>query len=364
MKNKIKVSILCITYNQCGYIKQALDSFLLQKTNFKFEILIHDDLSTDGTTEMIKEYAQKHPDIIKPVYEKVNQYSKHNFEFIKDMYIAAKGDYIATCEGDDYWIDNNKIQKQADFLDKNLNYSICFSPSKVVYEDNEKVAEIFPEGKDAEQFTIGSLLKTNFIQTSSVMYRKKDSYENMFAGAMPGDWYTHIYHAGFNKIGFIDNVMSVYRRHSGGVWWTAHDKDVVFWVKYGLGLLHTYQEIFEIYKHDKELIGIIYESVSSVYDSILCLPENIQTNEIVQQSLSQYPKLVTGAYLNYKKQFERMDKLARKEQDDILSLHADIKAKNEYIHNLEAQLKSVYDNKSWHLLTKLQRYKNKLRFKK
>ena len=103
------VSICSITYNHAPYIRQCLDGFLMQKTNFKYEIIIHDDASTDGTAEIIKEYAERYPDLITPVFQTENQYSKglRGF-FAKFVFPHAKGKYIALCEGDDYWIDPYK----------------------------------------------------------------------------------------------------------------------------------------------------------------------------------------------------------------------------------------------------------------
>lgn len=120
------VSIQCCTYNQDKYISDALDGFLLQKTTFPFEVIVHDDASTDRTADIIREYEKKYPDIIKPIYEKENQYSKHDGSLSKIVQNASKGKYIAFCEGDDYWIDENKLQMQVDFLEKNPEYrNLC-----------------------------------------------------------------------------------------------------------------------------------------------------------------------------------------------------------------------------------------------
>lgn len=100
----IKVSVCCITYNQEKYICKALDSFVSQKTNFKFEILVHDDASTDSTSAIIKEYEEKYPELVKGIYEEENQYLKGaKVSFL--LYPYAKGDFIALCEGDDFWCD-------------------------------------------------------------------------------------------------------------------------------------------------------------------------------------------------------------------------------------------------------------------
>ena len=124
MNEEIKVSVLCLTYNHENYIADALSSFIQQKTNFKYEILVNDDCSTDRTTEIVKEYALKYPDIIKPIFHEENQYSK-GVSPIRDILIpGAKGKYIAICEGDDYWCDDKKLQKQVDLKEKNPSASV------------------------------------------------------------------------------------------------------------------------------------------------------------------------------------------------------------------------------------------------
>jgi glycosyltransferase involved in cell wall biosynthesis len=126
--NDILVSICCITYNHEKYIKDALDSFIMQKTNFNFEILIHDDASTDKTAEIIREYELRHPNLIKPIYQAENQYSK-GVKVGKFNIERAQGKYIAVCEGDDYWIDPYKLQKQVDYMSANPECLMCVHAS-------------------------------------------------------------------------------------------------------------------------------------------------------------------------------------------------------------------------------------------
>ena len=121
------VSICCITYNHAQFIRKCLDGFLMQKTDFPIEILIHDDCSTDGTTEIIREYEAKYPDLIFPLYEEENQYQQGKAAEIDFYnYRRARGKYIAYCEGDDHWTDPLKLQKQVDFMEANPEYSVCF----------------------------------------------------------------------------------------------------------------------------------------------------------------------------------------------------------------------------------------------
>lgn len=121
------VSIRCLVYNHEPYLRQCLDGFVMQKTNFPFEAIVHDDASTDGSAAIIREYAEKYPDIIKPIYETENQYSKHDGSMhrIIDAAVHPKSKYIALCEGDDYWTDPNKLQIQVDFLEAHPDYSLA-----------------------------------------------------------------------------------------------------------------------------------------------------------------------------------------------------------------------------------------------
>lgn len=122
------VSICCLSFNHKRFIAKCLDGFLMQETNFDYEILVHDDASKDGTDEIIKEYAAKYPNKIFPIYEEVNRYSngyKGKMDIVFN-YARARGKYIATCEGDDYWTDPHKLQKQVDFLESHPDYSVCF----------------------------------------------------------------------------------------------------------------------------------------------------------------------------------------------------------------------------------------------
>lgn len=129
--SKPLLSISCITYNHALYIRNALDGFLMQKTSFAFEILIHDDASTDGTTEIIKEYEKEYPKIIKPIFEIENQWIKGRRGSEVFNYPRAQGKYIALCEGDDYWTDPYKLQKQVDFLEQNPQFCFCCHRYKV-----------------------------------------------------------------------------------------------------------------------------------------------------------------------------------------------------------------------------------------
>lgn len=131
-KSTIMVSVVMTTYNQKQYIQQALDSVLMQKTSFSYEILVGDDASTDGTTTIVKQYAQKYPGVIHAICREKNVGPTRN---VYDLLCRAKGKYIANCEGDDYWIDCSKLQQQVDFLEENPSYSACTHDCQIVDEN-------------------------------------------------------------------------------------------------------------------------------------------------------------------------------------------------------------------------------------
>ena len=178
MNSEPKVSIVCITYNHEQFIRQALESFVMQEADFDFEVIVSDDCSIDKTGEIIKEFEQAYPKIIKSVCQKKNLGAISNFI---DVLSRVKSNYVALCEGDDYFTDPCKLQKQVDFLEANPDFSVCLHSVKAICEDKSKEDEILPLLEQRfKKNTLGldDLLVHNFIYTNSVMYRwrflKKD----------------------------------------------------------------------------------------------------------------------------------------------------------------------------------------------
>lgn len=210
------VAIQCATYNHEPYIRDCLEGFVMQKTNFPFVAIIHDDASTDGTAEIVKEYAEKYPDIIKPIYETENQYSKPNkpLQKILNNAIAKTGaKYIALCEGDDYWIDPLKLQKQVDFMEANPDYTMCFHNIKVRYLNNySKHSNRYKKTKDAP---IKDVIQRggDFIPTLSILMRAKTYFDapSIVWSQYVGDYPLQIYLAIAGKIRYLNDVMGVYR---------------------------------------------------------------------------------------------------------------------------------------------------------
>ena len=207
------VSILCATYNQKDFIAQTIEGFLMQKVCFPIEIIIHDDASTDGTAEIVKEYAAKHPDIIKPILQTENQHSKRNPIWKNFIYPAAKGKYYADCEGDDYWTDPNKLQRQVDFLESHLDYSLSTENGTVLYT-NTNVARPFSDEPEHDVSLEDLLIRRRF-PTASAVYRSEFLPE-FLQSKQPGfDTAMWAYLSTKGKIHFNPVISSVYRRGCG-----------------------------------------------------------------------------------------------------------------------------------------------------
>lgn len=208
------VSIFCQTYNHEPYIRQCIEGFLMQKTDFSFEVLVHDDASTDQTADIVREYEVKYPDIIKPIYQTENQFSKGISISITFQYPRAKGKYIAFCEGDDYWIDPLKLQKQVDLLEKYEDVGLVYSKARCFQQSTNK----FRRERIGDQYCIfRNLILFNSIPSLTTCYRK-DIYSNYLKDIHPeklswvmGDYPTWLYFALHSKVKFINEIQGVYR---------------------------------------------------------------------------------------------------------------------------------------------------------
>lgn len=178
---EIMVSVFCTVYNHEKYIKDTLEGFVKQKTQFKYEVLINDDCSTDKSAQIIQSYAEKYPDIIKPIFQRENQYQQGINILKKFLLPLAKGKYIAMCEGDDYWISNNKLQKQVEYMEENPKCTFCFTNG--IIKNNIKASEriFIPYKKqDAKYITengnydLEMINKLSFLPTCSFLFPKKN----------------------------------------------------------------------------------------------------------------------------------------------------------------------------------------------
>lgn len=219
MNNEIIVSISCITFNHVDYIKEALNGFLMQETNFKYEVLIHDDASTDGTEEIIREYEAKHPDIIKPLYEKENQWVKGRRGSAVFNFPRVRGKYIALCEGDDYWTDPLKLQKQVDFLEENKECSLVFTGCEVHKNSGEKKTYSYSPAKIITPDKY--LAQNNFAVTASLLFKKevlKYYNEHWMLKSFASDFVLRYCALASGNIGCIPDITCIYNKGVTGSW--------------------------------------------------------------------------------------------------------------------------------------------------
>ncbi|MBB1406064.1 glycosyltransferase family 2 protein [Pseudoalteromonas sp. SG44-5] len=219
--DRIYTSIVCTCYNQELYIKDALNSFLAQKTEYAFEIVIHDDASTDATCAILREYENNYPNLIKVIYQTENQYSKGNVKVESIAIEQSKGEYIALCEGDDFWVDEYKLEKQLNLLLQHPTIKLCFTAAFGLFSD-KKVKRIAQYSDATELISVHKVIRGggDFIPTASIMVAKSvmTNLPKWFCSAPVGDIFIQI--AGAQQYGvlFIPDCTTVYRIESIGSW--------------------------------------------------------------------------------------------------------------------------------------------------
>lgn len=213
---ELLVSICCITYNHERYIRDAIEGFLMQETEFPFEIIIHDDASTDTTAHIIREYKKNYPELIKPIYQTENQFSKGRFRPFFACLKEAKGKYIALCEGDDYWTDPLKLQKQVTFLEKNPDYVITYTAVEA-FDENGVVETYF--GGALKDLSEEQLKRATPINTLTTCFRNViKEFPSELLIAKLGDLTIWSLLGAYGKGKFIGEIKpSVYRVHDNGV---------------------------------------------------------------------------------------------------------------------------------------------------
>jgi len=271
------VSVCCITYNHEKYITEAIESFLMQETDFPFEIIIHDDASTDKTANIIKEYELKYPDIIKPIYQTENQYSKGKRITFEYVFPKVTGKYIAFCEGDDYWIDKNKLQKQVDFMEKNSEFSMCFHAVKGVDTAGNFSGRYLGPYKDGNRiYTLKDNIKGGFTHLSSIVMRSKLIENGMPSWAFysrHGDYALTLFLSANGKTFFIDRIMSHHRYGVEGSLMTEMKKNysVDSDINYQIQRIETLEMADKYYSykyHDEiEIVNLISKVIILLLES-------------------------------------------------------------------------------------------------
>ena len=332
MNNKASlVSIGCVTYNHEFYIRDALNSFLMQKTTFPIEILIHDDASTDKTADIIREYEKKHPDIIKSIYQKENQYSKRVGISVNYQFPRARGKYIALCEGDDYWTDPYKLQKQVDFLEANPEYVLCFHNVFRKYENLDRADELYNSFSEDLTLTKQDLLLKNHIATVSVVFRNIPNIVPDWASDLPaGDYPLWCALANQGEIRYLNETMAVYRIHGRGIWSSKQNKD------------HNDLTIIRrLLKHETNLYyqNILKKRFIELNISLMYRLNDVNSNDfkILLDNLSEFGE--TELLNQFPQIFTRI-----------------FKQKNT-IHDLEKELQNILKSKTFNILNRVNKIK-------
>lgn len=293
MTDEIMVSVSCIAYNHERFIAQALDSFVMQETDFNYEILIHDDASPDKTQEIIKEYEAKYPDLIKPIYQTENQYSK-GLHVSKFNLQRARGKYIAVCEGDDYWLDPQKLRKQVRYMEENPGCSMCVHAALNVTENNEVLSSVLRPNHGDKVFTADEVIEGGggLFPTNSALYPSEFALNRpaYYEKAPVGDYPLAIYLATQGHVFYMDEFMSVYRV---GVQGSYMDK-----------LTSSSEKITRHYDAIEAMLDGVNDATNYIYnDSIIKTKRFNKFNVLLSQE--KYKELQS---VEYKEHYDKMHK--------------------------------------------------------
>lgn len=263
------VSICCTTYNHECFIEDALEGILLQSTDYSYELLIHDDASTDNTAKIIREYEKKYPRIIKPIYQKDNQLSKGIRISPTFNFTRAKGEYIALCDGDDYWVDRDKLQKQILVMKRNKNTDISFHASYIdYYKDNINVhRKTIKYGNREKKISLKKLLMKDgdYIPTSSIVIRKNVALKacdffTKHPDTIIGDYFIQIIGAARNGAIYIPDVMSCYRKNLQGSWSQrmidVRENELEKWFEYRISIVRSLVQLKSTYYKNIKIFNI------------------------------------------------------------------------------------------------------------
>lgn len=330
MNSEVKVSVYCLAYNHDKYIEKTLEGFVKQKTNFKFEVIIHDDASTDNTRSIIEKYVNKYPNILIPIYEDVNTYSINPDIMFNKIDPFLKGKYIASCEGDDYWIDEYKLQKQYDAMEANPNCSICVHSVARIDESGKPLGTYIPDkhykvNKTGEilQDDVAKLLfsySSNPFQPSSCFYRK----DMLVKDELPKNARDiHVLRELLRNGSYyyINDVMSAYRIRESGNWTSSIKKlDCSSYVDFLIDELK--EEINFDKKANERWHNIIYEDIKNTLLDIYAYYDKEKAINFVHEyniSFSINEKMRTNNHL-FKEKIKKLicyDKLKRRIKKSI-----------------------------------------------
>lgn len=263
----MKVSVALIAYNHEKYIAQAIESVLMQKVNFDYEIIIGEDCSIDSPRDIVIDFHRRYPDKIRLILPQENLGLGGKKMYVETIQ-ACRGQYVALLDGDDYWTCPDKLQKQVEFLDSHPECAICFHNVQKVYEEGNRKPQNQNPANQKEISNFEDLVQWDFIATCSTMYRRGlvDAIPDWFYTLLCGDWILHILNAQYGSIGYINQVMGVYRIHGGGLWSSLTK------IQQSQELIKCYQTInshlnFKYNEIMKTMISVNYYDLAVAYEN-------------------------------------------------------------------------------------------------
>ncbi len=258
----IKISVVCMTYNHKDYIGRALEGFVSQKTNFPFEVIVHDDASTDDTADIVREYEKKYPEIIKPIYQKENLYSRGINAKNKFVLPVIQGEYVALCEGDDYWTDENKLQIQYDYMTAHPECALCTHQATLHNCQKNTDSDLTDENNDRD-YTINEviLLKAGHFSTNSILMKKRvySDFPKALVAKGFSDYQLIINGALNGTVHYIARNMSVYNYAVNGSWSVRISQNKYKYIEHCkefIRMISVFDKSTE-YKYDKEIQQLI-----------------------------------------------------------------------------------------------------------
>ncbi|MDE6734800.1 MAG: glycosyltransferase [Desulfovibrio sp.] len=297
----VELTVLTMTYNHEEYIEDCLKSVLAQQTEFPVRHIVLDHCSSDATPSILNEYARKHPSI-----QPVLLSRREPEENVRGLFLRCRTKYAALCDGDDFFSDLRKLQKQVDFLETHENCALCFHPVYVLFEDGHQPF-VFPPSsqlprRSNAEFYLADLTKGNFIQTNSVMYRWRfaEGLPSWFRyDICPADWYWHMLHAEKGRIGFLPEVMGVYRRHGNALYAKSFVDPLAHWRIHGMGELHALKA------YNDHFNNRYFRNFSSLADHIFVAYLKIASEEgdssFLDQASAAYPQFALEFFRNINK---------------------------------------------------------------
>lgn len=304
----VMVTVCCITYNHAKYVRQCLDSLVGQKTDFLYEILIHDDASTDGTADIIREYMNKYPEMFVPILEEENQYSQGRRSILIQMMLKrARGKYFAVCEGDDFWCDPYKLQKQFKILETHEDCNICTHTVEVIKEDSSDYGMNIPERDIPYGVMEGQTLinyiayeDTHLFHTSSMFCRKQpieDEVEKLpdfMLATAAEDRVLFLLYGSKGNLFYLSETMSKYRIQSEGSWSSQNAGS-------RKRALRTDKDLLQMIRGFNEFTKGRFEEEAYAYETIL--------NFRIFQNERKFKELLDGRYAKLFKNLGKKQKI-------------------------------------------------------